>query len=237
MSADTPQALMMAIAATTLLGVVIGYCIALLRAKRAARTAIESIRTDLSQENAAAKSDLQSSRSNVEKLQSSLADANNRATAALKREEALEVHSQLQAQRIQTLESQVSSYEDQQIRLQRDFASYKSNKSRELEMARVKPGSWSETDQLPVLSKRAGDAGSIAAQDTNYSETGSPAVASLHISQRLPSTATRKRSGLSMPLSRELDIPSLSESELPDSVDELEFEMADMDSTGGWPRG
>lgn len=235
MIADTPQALMIALAATTLLGAVMGYCLALIRAKRAARNTIEAARSEFAREHTATRNDLQSSQSSVEKLQGTLLEANNRATAALKREEALEVHSQLQAQRIQTLESQVSSYEDQQIRLQRDFASYKTNKSRELEMARSKPGSWSETDQLPVLSKRIGESES-GTQDVDNRDGNVAGVAS-STSQKHFSKTTRQRAGLSIPLSRELDIPSLSESELPDSVDELEFEMADLDGTGGWTRG
>lgn len=235
MIVDKPQALLLFLLATTLLGVVIGYCIALIRAKRRAYSVIDSFRTRLTEGKAAVEGELKHAHNQMHGLEKSIDEANARANATLKREEALEVHSQLQARRIQTLESQLSSYEDQQIRLQRDFASYKSNKSRELELARVKPDTWSQTDQLPVLNKRIDDLepDSVQSQDRSQNDSDDSKAAA----EGRRSRAARERGGLSIPLSRELDIPSLSESELPDSVDELEFEMTDPDKGGDWPRG
>ncbi|NND90843.1 MAG: hypothetical protein HKN42_08245 [Granulosicoccus sp.] len=234
MNVDSPTTLLYSLLAATALGAVMGYCVALLRAKRRARMVIDDVRRELTRLKSA-EADLQSARADLDVLRQSLAESEERAQTTLKREEALDVHAQLQAQRIQTLESQVASYEDQQIRLKRDFASYKSNKSRELELARNKPDSWSGANELPVLQKRI-----------NEPAISRNTQASLHSLEAAPdgneavtSSYTRKPGsrGLRSPLSRELDIPSLSESELPDSVDELDFELVDLDGTGEWPRG
>ncbi|MFT5045731.1 MAG: hypothetical protein ACI8UP_002705, partial [Porticoccaceae bacterium] len=53
---------------------------------------------------------------------------------------------------------------------------------------------------------------------------------------RTPSP-TRSHTKLSLPLSQELDIPTLAESELPASLEDLEFELMDFDIDGGNSRG
>ncbi len=233
MSVDSPIALVSSLVAVTLLGIIIGYCLGLLRSKRRARQAIQAARQDLAQSRSSVEVDLGSARAVIVDQRQALAVERERAQTALKRESALELHSQLQAQRIQTLESQVRSYEDQQIRLKRDFASYKSNKSRELELAKNKPDAWSSANELPVLQKRIVEpAGrrdrqaSVHAIDSSRRELDQAARGS-----------QRAARGLSSPLSRELEIPALSESELPDSVEDLDFELADHDATGELPRG
>lgn len=233
MSVDSPIALVSSLVAVTLLGVIIGYCLGLLRSKRRARQAIQAARQDLAQSRSSVEVDLGSARAVIADQRQALAVERERAQTALKRESALELHSQLQAQRIQTLESQVRSYEDQQIRLKRDFASYKSNKSRELELAKNKPDAWSSANELPVLQKRIVEPAarrdrqaSVHAIDSSRRELDQAARGS-----------QRAARGLSSPLSRELEIPALSESELPDSVEDLDFELADHDATGELPRG
>lgn len=229
MIAESPRVLLMCLAATTVLGGIMGYCVALLRAKGRAKAAIDIARIELGKISNEAESELETALGSISNLQGTASKHHERATRSAQREEALQLHSQLQAQRISTLETQLATYEDQQIRLQRDFASYKSNKSRELELARNNTESWTEADSLPVLSKRidakAGQSG-VARQD-------SAAGGKLTVSGRRSGDTDR----LSKPLSRELEIPALSESELPDSVDGLEFELVDMDGTGAWPRG
>lgn len=220
MIAETPRILLGFLIATTVLGAMIGFCISQISVKRRARRVIETMRDELAMEKKAADSDLQMARESIEVLRSTLDAQQETVSTATQREEALETHSQLQAQRIHSLEAQVASYEDQQIRLQRDFASYKSNKSRELEVARNTPESWSEAGKLPILSRRI---------DEVESEAEPAKTAPLYVKQPdgEKGRGNRRRDSLSQPLSRELDIPSLAESELPDSVDELDFELTD----------
>ena len=239
MIAESPRILLMLLAATSVLGAVMGYCVALLQAKSRASDAINAVRVELGKKSGEKELDLDSARQRIAGLQGAVSMHHERTNKSIQREEALQLHSQLQAQRISTLEAQLATYEDQQIRLQRDFASYKSNKSRELELARSNPESWAEADSLPVLSKRIG-------ADEVETEIGSHGRIDAIPSQGVVVTKGKERLGLSRrddsdrlskPLSRELDIPTLSESELPDSVDGLEFELVDMDGTGAWPRG
>ncbi|MGQ7843155.1 hypothetical protein ACUNV4_01675 [Granulosicoccus sp. 3-233] len=233
MSVDSPLALLSSLVAVTLLGIIMGYCLGLLRSKRRARQAIQTARQELAKSRSTVEVDLGSARAVIVDQRQALAMERERTQKALKRESALELHSQLQAQRIQTLESQVRSYEDQQIRLKRDFASYKSNKSRELELAKNKPDAWSSANELPVLQKRIVDPAvrrnrqaSVHAIDTSRNEQ-----------EQLARSTQRSGRGLSSPLSRELEIPALSESELPDSVEDLDFELLDQDANGEVTRG
>lgn len=236
MIAETPQALVLSLIATTLLGVVMGYCIALIRAKRASAAVVDSVRSEFLRENSATETDLRTTRVSIENLRSLLNDSKTRTLSAVKREESLKVHSQQQAQRIDTLEAHLSSYEDQQIRLKRDFANYKSNMTRELEQSRAGSRSLSDANQFPVLNRRIIDDNRNASDADEVEQVAAVEGASAS-SQAHHANAARGQKGLSAPLSTELEIPSLSESELPNSVDELEFEMADLDSTGRWPRG
>ncbi len=234
MIVDTPRVLLYCLAATTVLGIVIGYCVALLLAKRRAGNPVAQVQSQHQMDKSATATDLKTARVSINHLRKALVATKQQISITAQREKALEVHSQLQAQRIQTLEAQVASHEDQQIRLQRDFANYKNNKSRELELARNKPDSWSRTDQLPVLNKR------IDMQDNNLQVIADSALSGGAESGRSgvrhnkPPLTLNK---LNNPLSRELEIPTLSESELADSVDELDFELIDVDSAGVGQRG
>lgn len=228
MIVDSPISLLASLAGVTLLGAVMGYCVALLRAKRRARRTIHNMRSELARSQTTAEGKLLSTQTLHTDQRSTPAQATEQPQRVLKREAALELHSQLQAQRIQTLESQVASYEDQQIRLKRDFASYKSNKSRELELAKNKPDAWSGINELPILQKRIVEPAGRRGPKAPVPKTGTSNV---------PRVSQRNPSGLSSPLSRELEIPSLAESALPDSVDDLEFELAEPDGQGELPRG
>ncbi len=234
MIAETPQALVLSLIATTLLGIVMGYCIALIRAKRASAAVVDNVRAELLKENSATETDLRTTRVSIENLRSLLNDSKTRALSSMKREESLKVHSEQQTQRIDTLEAHLSSYEDQQIRLKRDFANYKSNMTRELEQSKAESRLSSGASQFPVLSKRIIDDNRQTSDADEVARVAAVEGASASSQAR---NAPRGENGLRAPLSRELEIPSLSESELPNSEDELEFEMADLDSTGRWPRG
>ena len=235
MITDTPQTLIIGLLVVTLLGAVIGYIIATLRETKRTESIVRAMRSEMSR--ARADSDAQLSGLSIERadFQSSLDLANERTMLAVKKEESLELHAQFLSQRIQSLESQVSSYEEQQIRLQRDFASYKSNKARELELAKIKPESWSQSGNLPVLNKRIPHDEAVMSR----SFAGSQALDSQKRNVgAIPKKASElSNTKLSLPLSQELDIPTLAESELPDSVEDLEFELADFDMGRDKPRG
>lgn len=219
MIADSPRTLLLLLGVLTVLGAVIGYCLALIFVKRTARKVIETSRLELTQERRAVESDLQAARDSISKLRSSAHGESGDDRSSTDREKALESHTQSQAQRIQDLEAQLASEEDKQLRLRRDFASYKSNKSRELELAKNSVGQWADTANLPTLSRKVD------------SVSGRPQSGPL--SERVAlDTSLRNRDELSFPLSREIDIPALAESELPDSVDELDFDVSGAPGSG-----
>lgn len=229
MIAETPRMLLGFLIATTVIGGIIGYCLSQLYVKRQARQVIRKLRQELVVEKKAADADLQMARESIDVLRSTLDAQQETVSNATQREEALETHSQLQAQRIQSLETQVASYEDQQIRLQRDFASYKSNKTRELEVARNTPESWSNAGKLPILSRRIDD------EESEDEQAPTPLYVKNRGAERKQDS--RRHDALSQPLSRELDIPTLAESELPDSVDDLDFELAELPPGSASQRG
>lgn len=235
MITETPQTVLIGLLVVTLLGAVMGYVIASIRAAKRTETVVESMRAEMSRVRADAKAEKMMLSNETEDYQASLSAANERVTSSIKNEESLELHTQFLSQRIQSLESQVSSYEEQQIRLQRDFATYKSNKARELELARIKPESWSQAGDLPVLNKRIPQDESLMSR--SFPATQVPRAERQTTHSSTSRSRARSHTKLSLPLSQELDIPTLAESELPDSVEELEFELADFDSDGGNSRG
>lgn len=243
MITEIPQNLAIGLLFATLLAVVMGYVIASIRSTRRADFDVHSMKSELARVRVDAEAELRLVLSEKTEFQTSLNLANERVTSAKNKEESLELHMQFLSQRIQSLESQVSSYEEQQIRLQRDFATYKSNKARELELARVKPETWSTPGHLPVLNKRIPQDESLMSRSfpasqardfENLERHGSPNRA---LSPTRTPSPTRSHTKLSLPLSQELDIPTLAESELPASLEDLEFELMDFDIDGGNSRG
>lgn len=245
MIAETPQNLVIGLLLVSLLSAVMGYIIASIRASKHTKSERQTIQAEMIRARADTDAELSLLSSERSQFQSSLREANERASAAKKKEESLELHTQFLSQRIQSLESQVSSYEEQQIRLQRDFAAYKSNKARELELARIKPESWSQTGHLPVLNKRIPHDESLMSRsfpasqvrDSQNLRKSNGTNNELPRSVSRTSLPNRSHTKLSLPLSQELDFPTLAESELPDSVEELEFELVDFDTERDNPRG
>jgi len=130
-----------------------------------------------------------------------LSIAKNKNDHANAQQDALEVHSRLQAQRISSLEASLLSAEERGLRLQRDFESYKTHKQQELEMSRRttaqrQAGELSDND-LPVLNKR------VAELDV------APA-ASVHAMHTM--------------LEQELDIANLDEAEPSGSLSDIDFD-------------
>lgn len=237
MITEIPQNLAIGLLVVTLLGVIMGYVIASIRTNQRADYDVQSMQSEMKRARAGSEAELRLLTNERTEYQTSLGLANERAASALKKEESLELHTQFLSQRIQSLESQVSSYEEQQIRLQRDFATYKSNKARELELARMKPESWSQAGHLPVLNKRIPHDESLMSRSFPASQASDFKRSETHDDSNRAHSRTRSHTKLSLPLSQELDIPTLAESELPDSVEELEFELMDFDSDGGNARG
>jgi hypothetical protein len=239
MITEIPQNLVIGLLVATLLGAVIGYVIASIRTAKRADFDVHSMKSELTRARADAEAELTLVLSERTEFQTSVNLANERATSAKKKEESLELHAQSLSLRIQSLESQVSSYEEQQIRLQRDFATYKLNTTRELELASIKPESWSQAGHLPVLNKRIPQNESAMSRSFPASQVRDSERLERHGSPNpaLSPSRTRSHTKLSLPLSQELDIPTLAESELPDSVEELEFELMDFDTDGGNSRG
>lgn len=237
MITEIPQNLVIGLLVVTLLGVIMGYLIASIRSNQRADDDVQSMQSEMKRARAGSEAELRLLANERTEYQTLLGLANERVASAQKKEESLELHTQFLSQRIQSLESQVSSYEEQQIRLQRDFATYKSNKARELELARMKPESWSQSGHLPVLNKRIPQDESLMSRSFPASQASDSKRLEAHDDSNPAHSRTRSHTKLSLPLSQELDIPTLAESELPDSVEELEFELMDFDSDGGNSRG
>lgn len=175
MIAETPKTLLILLAALTLLGALIGYCLALIIAKKQAKAVIDAVGEDF-----------ESSQSNMK--------------------------------------AELASLQAKHERLTRDFASYKTSKHRELELARQSTGFDDSLDSVPTLRRRVEgaqlQAGSDVARRVGASSRGA--------------NNPKKSAPLSKRISRELEIPALAESELPESLDDLEFEMEG--AGGSWAK-
>lgn len=150
----------------------------------------------------------------LEAEQSRSAAAAEKQSDLASQREALHVHAELQAQRLSKMTSELHAAEEKNIRLQRDFASFKANKLREVRMLKVSSDEWLDNEELPVLNKK------VAQSDTTETDTGFAEIIESDADLTQPIIAS------------ELDIPSLAESMLPDSVEELEFELVDDNEPG-----
>jgi len=185
-------------------------------------------------------------------------------------QETLQVHSGLQEQRIEKMTTELNNSEEKCIRLQRDFASFKANKLREVRMLKVSSDEWLDNEELPVLNKKVDQAPSQSSPDNSERRParGSSTISGLkaaagakaadfgvNANNAVKSNSTGQASGARQSkesveseevladgyqpsldqtqpiIASELDIPSLAESELPDSVEELEFELAEQNET------
>lgn len=245
MITEIPQNVLLGLLVATIVGIVLGYVTASIVSNIHTKSETQSLHAQLARLQSDAQAQQRSLTSDRAEIQASLSKASERAKSARRKEETLELHTQFLSQRIQSLESQVSSYEEEQVRIHKDFAAYKANKTRELALARVDLESWSESSHLPILNKRISN--DVSTMSRSYQASREPSEEEvrqhesgngIHESVRTRTQSqARSHTTLSLPLSQELDIPALAESELPGSVEELEFELVDFDTDGENSRG
>lgn len=131
--------------------------------------------------------------------------------------DALQVHSRMQARRIETLEAERLASARQDKQLQKDLASNTGSKSSDLSPSGKPAVGVQEADSVPVLNRRVpgGSRSGIKTQGRRLA-------------------AHTSRAARPPPLiSREFEIPDLAESELPASVDDLEFDVAGTGDNNG----
>ncbi len=182
---------------------------------KAQKAALEKLKAECSQlnaEKASTKQALESER----KLANIARDKHSQLAA---QQEALQVHSGLQAKKISKLNAELHAAEEKSIRLERDFASFKASKLREVRMLKANPDEWLDNEELPVLNKKV--------QRGRRSELIASSRSLLDNPLDSPETPVPDMDQTQPIIASELDIPSLAESELPDSVEELEFELVD----------
>lgn len=224
MIAESPTTLLVLLAVLTMLGAVVGYCVATIIAKRRLGKTLEAIRIDHDQERHANQSDLQAAKRDLSELRSSLPGDGQLDTD---REKNLHSQTLVQAQRIQNLEAEITSLQHKHSHLSRDFASYKAIKTRELELARNTTGQLVGSTNPPILSRKV-DHASVALR------TGqSPSKAD---SMTLGTPSGKREAFGQVPL-REIDIPALAESELLDSDDPQDLNVSGAPGSGARGRG
>ena len=180
MIAEASFKLIVLLAALTLLGAVMGYCVALLVTKRKLQSVISAERARLQQENNARQSDLQMAQGSIASHRT--LDEPSISASAL---------AQAQAKRIRKLEARL----------------------RELQVAEPNPETHTDSFNPPTLSRRANSQQSV----------------------RGISTAKCKDSVQS--LSQDLIIPTLAESGVTDSDDDLELDLFAENDSRATPRG
>jgi len=135
-----------------------------------------------------------------------LSIAKNKEAQVSAQQDALAVHSRLQAQRISSLEASLLAAEERGLRLQRDFESYKAHKQQELD-----------------ISRRLVSEDRVSEERINEQQADGRADNDLPVlNKRVAATAASVQAIQSM-LEQELDIPALAEIELPDSIDDIDF--------------
>ena len=180
MIAEPSQKLIVLLAVLTLLGVVVGYCFALLVMKRKLQTVISAERARLRQENSANRSDLQMAQGSITSHR--VADKTSLSANAM---------AQAQAKRIRRLEAQLC----------------------ELQRARTESETRTDAQTPPTLWRRSND--QQAARDISPVKSDDSIQA----------------------LSQDLIIPTLAESEVPDSEEDLDLDLFGKNEGRATPRG
>lgn len=131
--------------------------------------------------------------------------------------DALQVHSRMQARRIETFEAERLASARQDKQLQKDLASSTDSKSSNLSSTGKPAVGVQEADSVPVLNRRVpgGSRSGIKTEGRHL------AARTSHATHPPPL------------ISREFEIPDLAESELPASVDDFEFEVAGTGNDNG----
>ncbi|MEE9319829.1 MAG: hypothetical protein V3U76_05225 [Granulosicoccus sp.] len=200
------QELLILLAVASLLGAVIGACLwGLLLSRRQNNDSTQFARQE---------------RSGTESV-------NSPAILSPVDQESVAERSLAQAQRIETLEAELLAHEEQQISLRRDLANQKALRRRE------QPSLFKELDDVeipdddsvPVLNKRVDSTSAIH----RVAQSGASLAAVSGIEHPYSTELNRE---LADHLESELELPALAESELPESVDELVFELDDCEDNG-----
>jgi len=233
---DVSHKLLIALLVATLLGCIMGYLAARLFAGRKNSEVVRTMQAELTKERAVAEEQISQLSSEKIELNRLVKVARDKIQLANKNLESKDSQVQRLNQRIKLLEVEASESEEKHIKLQRDFAVFKSNKTRELELAQSTRGSLTKSEQLPVLSKRIGNEVDDVARTLNL-KSGYRSTPGHAVNSKSVLAADELGNQLGVPWSNDLDIPTLAESELPDSVEELEIALADLEADGADVRG
>jgi|GEM_PF-4967802 len=202
--------------ALTLLGAVMGYCAALLTMKRKARKLIAFERDRISRKAQTIDMHLQSNE-NTDALYRSPYTGSAASVGAKRKRGSSAGQNKLSSgkfAKIRLLEAKLAALREDKDKNHTDDASYRSREQEALSAASRADAIDDDTHRLPILMRRVEGAKSTSAL---------PVADSEHYSQKH---------------SRELEIPSLSESDLVDTGEDLEFDAMDFEDDGGVnPRG
>ena len=236
------------IASAAVLGLAVGYCVEVLRSSSREAKQLAAWEQERGQLNAAVAKQKTFTQAIMDAERKKSAETQLECDQALARHDTLKIHADVQAKKIANIEVELRAAEEQNLKLQSDFARYKANKNREFEVLRsphygqpvgkpaeepigrtrsfdARPGAPavdSMSGSLPILSKRV---------ETRDARTGSAPVSQRLASRLLAdderSRASRKQTfakpaGFS-PVMPEAEIPTLAESELPGSADESDI--------------
>jgi len=234
MIADSPKTLLVLLAVLTFLGVVIGYCVALIVVQRAARKPTAAAPLELADQPLAAQPDLTvAGRSKIGLSRETGRDTDGPGT---QRPSSPDSHAQQQAERIQYLEDQLASMKAKQLRMQRELTS-DATAGKELELTGATVAHGSGASVFPTLSQKVDVVPDNDRDELSLSLQGADSTHVRSDSTVKPDSTKGRRSTLVSPLTREIDIPTLAESELADSVDELDFDVSGTPDSGARGRG
>ncbi len=230
------------LACVAVVGLAIGYCVEVLRSSSREAKLNASWDKEREQLNAAIERQKSTTQSLMTAEKRASVDSKQMSQEIRSKHDALAVHVEVQARKIANLEAELRAAEEQNVKLQSDFAGYKTNKTKELEVLRayqrkhvsgsvtaddvnkpvVSKNSSTRDVSLPVLSKRVVSDRAVG----GGAPVGERLASSLHAKVDVP-RVSRKRaiagsSGFTASI-LDADIPMLAESELSNSEGELDF--------------
>ena len=154
MITDLPTLVVLLLIVLTVLGAIMGYCVAVIRVKRFAYASIEEARREIEQNRSAAKPEVAVTKYKVDQSKAGQPQASTGKKYDAAKVKALIRRSLKQAKRIKALEARLALMKAERTRLKQQSALEKSTKENESRLARAASVADIDNDDVPILSRR-----------------------------------------------------------------------------------
>jgi len=228
MITDLPTLVILLLVVLTVLGAIMGYCVAVIRVKQFAHSAIDEARREIEQGRIAAQPEIPVTKHTVDQSRAGQPQAPAEKQYDASKVKALVRRSLKQAKRIKALEARLALMKAERTRLKQQSALGKSTKAGEPRRARASSNTEFDKDNVPILSRR------VKPASTQRTKKSSPMT---DATRTVRNPSTPRRDEIQNSLNAAKNTPVDSESKRSESVGEPESDVIVAEDGGAGSRG